>query len=83
MAVAIVMLEAVVFVVFPLPLSSTTALLGSILVLLPVSPYIGWVMAGGATRLNDRYSPPVQRRAAPNGSIAGPLGKSKVAKERP
>jgi hypothetical protein len=57
MAVAIVMLEAVVLVVFPLPLSSITALLGSILALLPVSPYIGWVMAGGPTRLNGRYAP--------------------------
>lgn len=53
MAVAIVMLEAAVLVVFPLPLSSITAVLGSILVLLPVSPYIGWVMAGGPARLRD------------------------------
>jgi hypothetical protein len=74
MAIVIVILEAGVLVVFPLPLSSITAILGSFLALLPVAPYIGWVVAGGPARLNELYGQPVRRRSAPNGGAAGPLG---------
>ncbi len=46
-AVVIVIIEAGLLAVFPLSLSSITPLLGSILVILPLAPYIGWVVAGG------------------------------------
>lgn len=47
MAVGIVIFEAGVLVVFPLQLASITPVLGSVLVISPLTPYIGWIVAGG------------------------------------
>jgi hypothetical protein len=83
MAVVIVMLEAGVLVVYPLRLSSITAVLGSILAILPFSPYIGWAIGGGPIRLNERCSHRVQPRAAPNDDPAGRLGTTKATEGPP
>jgi hypothetical protein len=47
MAVVIVILEAAILFLFPVPFAAITPVLGSLLVLLPVSPYLGWVLARG------------------------------------
>ena len=46
-AVAIVVLEVGILFLFPVPWEGFTMLTTSILVLFPLSPYIGWVFAGG------------------------------------
>jgi hypothetical protein len=52
MAVVIIFIEVGILVAFPVPLKAITWILGSLLILLPISPYIGWVLAGGPARLS-------------------------------
>jgi hypothetical protein len=51
MAAVIIVIEVGILAAFPVPLKAITLILGSLLVLLPISPYIGWVLAGGPARL--------------------------------
>ncbi|HOX55886.1 MAG TPA: hypothetical protein P5205_03600 [Candidatus Paceibacterota bacterium] len=50
MAVAVIVIEVGILAAFPVPLTAITLTLGSLLALLPVSPYIGWILAGGPVK---------------------------------
>ena len=61
LSVVILIFEAGVLVLYPIPLTQITLLLGSLLLLLPLSPYIGWVVAGGPDQSNANENRPVRK----------------------
>jgi hypothetical protein len=56
MAATISLGELLVLVVWPIRLSAIGLLLGSLLVILPFAPYIGWTFAGGPDRVTEHRS---------------------------
>jgi hypothetical protein len=51
LALGILALEVVTLVAFPIPVKEIGIVLGGLLLLLPFSPYVGWILAGGPARL--------------------------------
>jgi len=52
-AVILLAIEIIILMVFPIEVRSISPILATVLVCLPVSPYVGWAISGGPVRCRD------------------------------